>query len=106
MSPASGARSGTQPSRSERGAGTGQLGSYRLTCGHAAQGAEAVVAASRPLDSLWQCSQGCGLVKRHPRGGRIIGSPIATTLTACPSCDGPRDEPTLKFCATCRKTVL
>jgi hypothetical protein len=71
--PSSGARSGTAPSRSERGAGTGSLGSYRLTCGHPATGSEAVVATPNAMDSLWRCSQGCGLMKRHPRGGRIVG---------------------------------
>lgn len=31
--PSSGARSGTRPSRSERGAGTGRVGKWLLACG-------------------------------------------------------------------------
>jgi hypothetical protein len=81
------------------------LGSYRLTCGHAAAGGEAVVAATKTADSLWRCSAGCGLMKRHSRGGRIVG-PIAAPLAACPSCGGARDEPSLKFCPTCRRIAL
>ena len=44
--PSSGARSGTKPSRSERGAGSGRVGATALACGHETHDAPVVMAAA------------------------------------------------------------
>jgi hypothetical protein len=63
--PSSGARSGTQPGRSGRGAGSGEVGPTLLSCGHTTQ---AEPLARRPNGTrLYSCPEGCGLVKRKNR---------------------------------------
>ena len=61
--PSSGARSGTSPSRAERGAGSGALSGWLvLACGHrvASDATPAVVFADRR--KLYHCPElGCGL---------------------------------------------
>lgn len=79
----------------------------QLSCGHVTHAAGPVVIAPQVVDSLWECVAGCGLVKRrYGRAVRVDELPPHRDLLACPNCDGPRDEPTLKFCATCRRTPL
>lgn len=58
--PSSGARSGTRPSRSERGAGDGKVGATPLACGHETHGGPLVTGAK----TLYSCPEGCGLVRR------------------------------------------
>lgn len=60
--PSSGARSGTSPSRSERGAGDGRVGGRPLLCGHVTHAADPVAGSGRR--SLWRCPEGCGLYKQ------------------------------------------
>lgn len=63
MSPSSGARSGTVPSRSSRGAGTGALtGPIKLKCGHSTY--LFPVATRQGKVELFDCPAGCGIVKR------------------------------------------
>jgi len=63
--PSSGARSGTKPSRSERGAGRGKTGDavYQLRCGHDSPMGEPVITKAGG-DRLWFCPEGCGLQER------------------------------------------
>lgn len=64
--PASGARSGTRPSRSERGAGDGRVGGTPLVCGHDTV-ADPTVSFPDATKNLFQCPSGCGLVRRMYR---------------------------------------
>jgi len=66
MSPSSGARSGTVPSRSQRGAGDGRMSTttHKLSCGH--QTFEAPVSAG-PSGKWYRCPEGCGLQKQKGR---------------------------------------
>ena len=63
MSPSSGARSGTKPSRSGRGAGDGSVArEILLVCGHRIAPVEPVV--SGPHGKLYRCDvPACGLQK-------------------------------------------
>lgn len=63
MTPASGARSGTRPSRSERGAGDGKVGGTPLKCGHESHG-YALVVHPDTRKNLYGCPKGCGLQRR------------------------------------------
>lgn len=65
--PSSGARSGTRPSRSERGAGDGSIPiNPKLVCGHEAESRFAV--ATYPSGKqIFRCREGCGLQERKPR---------------------------------------
>jgi hypothetical protein len=104
--PSSGARSGTKPNR-PGASGNGRVGPIRLTCGHETHAAAPVVTAPRVVDSLWQCPNGCGLVKRrYGAAVRIDELPPHRELLPCPNCGGPRDEATLRFCAKCRRIAL
>jgi hypothetical protein len=58
--PSSGARSGTKPSRNDRGQGDGTVGATDLACGHATHDEHIV---SGPSGKLWRCPEGCGLVR-------------------------------------------
>jgi hypothetical protein len=60
--PSSGARSGTRPGRGSRGAGSGEVGPTRLSCGHSTHGAPLARRANGT--DLYSCPEGCGLVKR------------------------------------------
>ncbi|HVM69994.1 MAG TPA: hypothetical protein VM204_09210 [Gaiellaceae bacterium] len=60
--PASGARSGTAPSRLERGAGSGRLTSpLTLACGHGVPSDLAPAAVFAGGRKLYRCPKGCGL---------------------------------------------
>lgn len=59
--PSSGARSGTNPSRSGRGAGDGRIGGRELKCGHRTE--EEPVTVFPGGRKLYRCPEGCGLVK-------------------------------------------
>jgi len=59
MSPSSGARSGTSPGRTDRGAGTGRIGPTILSCGHAANAEP--LARSSSGRKLYYCLECCGL---------------------------------------------
>jgi hypothetical protein len=61
MAPSSGARSGTNPSRSERGAGDGRVGSTKLRCGHETDEPPVVTGQK----TLYRCPEGCGFVKKR-----------------------------------------
>lgn len=62
MSPNSGARSGTKPSRRERGAGDGRLlAPVKLACGH--EGPAEPVAVFPGGRRMYACPKGCGLQK-------------------------------------------
>lgn len=58
--PASGARNGTKPKRFTRG-GAGGFTVIPLTCGHTTD--EEPIAKGQSF-AIYQCPQGCGLVKR------------------------------------------
>lgn len=59
--PSSGARSGTEPSRATRGAGTGTIsGPTRLRCGH---GTYLQPVATRSRVEYFDCPAGCGIIK-------------------------------------------
>ena len=60
--PSSGASSGTQPSRSSRGAGDGSPTGLELKCGHRTDDEPVVVYPGGR--KLWRCPEGCGLVKK------------------------------------------
>lgn len=78
-----------------------------MTCGHATHAAGPVVVTTRVVDSLWQCPDGCGLVKRrYGAAVRVDELPSPRALLACPNCGGPRDEATLRFCEKCRRIDL
>lgn len=64
--PTSGARSGTQPSRSDRGAGTGRIGPLTLRCGHHTHDDEPVVVYPSGR-RLYRCPNGCGLQTARTR---------------------------------------
>lgn len=61
--PASGARSGTKPSRAGRGGGSGRPAGLPLLCGHDTTAA-ATASFTDTRKNLFQCPQGCGLVRR------------------------------------------
>lgn len=63
--PASGARSGTRPSRADRGAGTGRIGPTPLACGHHTHALEPVTRIGRR--PVYHCPHGCGLQDTAPR---------------------------------------
>lgn len=60
MSPSSGARSGTKPSRSDRRGGSGRVGPILLKCGHETHALEPV-AIFPDRRKLYSCPNGCGL---------------------------------------------
>jgi hypothetical protein len=61
--PSSGARSGTKPSRSGRGAGDGRVAILvPLVCGHDMPAEKTPIATSR-TDRFYVCSSGCGVQK-------------------------------------------
>lgn len=60
--PSSGARSGTNPSRSERGAGTGGPAAVKLKCGHETY--DEYIVKYPGGQTVYRCPEGCGLVKR------------------------------------------
>lgn len=62
--PSTGARSGTKPNRSHRGAGDGRVDGSPLTCGHSTD-EEPVMRGTGY--AIYLCPRGCGLVKRAPR---------------------------------------
>jgi len=59
--PSSGARSGTKPSRSTRGAGDGSISGKPLKCGHFTDDEPVVFYPGGR--KLFRCPEGCGLVK-------------------------------------------
>ena len=63
--PSSGARSGTKPSRTGRGAGDGSVGPTLLRCGHETHKPPLVTGAK----TLWSCPEGCGLQRRKGSRG-------------------------------------
>lgn len=62
--PSSGARAGTAPSRSERGAGDGRVGPRFLTCGHVALGEPSFRRAGQNGLNRYWCSD-CGCFRRR-----------------------------------------
>lgn len=61
--PSSGARSGTKPSRSTRGAGSGATGGTTLACGHTDHRPPVAIYPSGR--TLHRCPTGCGLQDRR-----------------------------------------
>lgn len=59
--PSSGARSGTRPSRNDRGAGDGRSSQVALKCGHGTY--MEPVWVSPDGTKTYRCPDGCGLVK-------------------------------------------
>lgn len=59
--PSSGARSGTRPSRSERGAGTGAPEGRELACGH--KTFDEHISSAPNGGKRWRCPEGCGIVR-------------------------------------------
>lgn len=62
--PSSGARSGTRPSRNDRGAGVGDLPrTVLLACGHETFASPVITGTV----TKYACPDGCGLVKKSTR---------------------------------------
>lgn len=60
--PSSGARSGTRPSRNDRGAGDGGTSGVQLKCGHVTF--DEYIVKYPGGQTVYRCPEGCGLVKR------------------------------------------
>lgn len=61
--PSSGARSGTKPSRNDRGAGDGRLeGRRSLACGHGCPSGQLPIMVGNGK-TFYVCPDGCGVVR-------------------------------------------